>query len=92
MRGQQAYYVRNTMTARFQDPIALRGEIQFWSFLAEKVSPDFLPRNSFNLPRLDFLPPSFCFSSPGSFSFWIGGFSSFKAFNKQPDKRGSIII
>lgn len=92
MSAQQADYDHGTMIARFQAPIAPRGGTQFWSFLAEKVSPDFLPRNCFDLPRFDFLPPSFRFGGPGSFNIRMCFFCRLKALDKQPDKCGSLIV
>src|SRR5215212_10791931 len=92
MHARQVGYVRDTMTAHFRGPIAPRGETRFWSFLAEKVSPNFLPGNCFDPPRLDFLPPSFGFSSPRRFNVRICFFCSLEALNKQTNKRGSLTV
>jgi hypothetical protein len=69
-RARQVGYVRDTT-----------GETQFWSFLAKKVSPDFLPGNCFNLPRLDFLPTSFRFGSPRGLNIRERFFLGLKALN-----------
>ena len=91
MRARQSDYARDTIDAYFLVLIAPRDGIQFLSFLSEKVSPDFLPGNGLDLPRLYFLPPSFRFGGPCRFDVcvWLPGF---KTLNEQTYKRGSLRI